>query len=174
VLLQLSKILHGFLIVRGTQAFVVLDLAALEPIGFVFNPLFVVCNREEALSDFPQFHLDDRRHELLEEARDFEQAGPEVVDKVDEKAFDVRAVVVLVRHYHYRAVAQVFDIGVGLSHVEPHNLDHVLQFIVFQDHTCGGVTHIHEFTFEREDTVLVSAYDLDTSHSESLGRVTLC
>ena len=134
VLGEVSEVLLCLLAIRGAQTFVVLDFAACQPTRPFLDPLFVVCDREEAVSLLAMSDFDDRRHELFEESRNLEQAGPEMVDKVYQEAFDVGAIVILICHYHDRPVTQVTRVRILLPHVEPHDFDNVLQLIVLENH----------------------------------------
>ena len=55
-------------------------------------------------------HLNDRGNEFLEELM-FEEVGPVVVNEVNEEALDVRAILVLICHYHQTTISVVVGKG---------------------------------------------------------------
>lgn len=128
VAFDLTEVLFCFGGRGRAQALVILDLATLKAsIATLLDPVFIVGDREEGLRGArPMAHFDDRRDEFLEEPWHLEQAWPEVMDKINEEALNVGAIVVLISHDHDRAIAKLFHIRVRLAHVEPHNLDQVL------------------------------------------------
>lgn len=82
-----------------TETLVVFNFPILAVFGG-FVPLFVVGQRKETFGFVSLGGFDNRRDEFFEEAFDFQQARPEVVNEVDDQAFDVGAIVVLICHYH--------------------------------------------------------------------------
>jgi hypothetical protein len=48
--------------------------------------------------------LDDRSHELLQETWVLHQRWPEMMDEINQQAFDVRAIMILISHDHDRSV----------------------------------------------------------------------
>ena len=56
-----------------------------------------------------------------------------MVEEIDQQTLDVRAIVVLICHDHDGAVPQVFQIRVGLAHVESHDLNQMLQLLIGQN-----------------------------------------
>ena len=77
-------------------------------------------------------NLDDGSDELLNKVI-LEQVRPVVVDKVDDKAFDVGAVLVLVGHDHEVSVAEGLQcsfISVLLAKLQPKDLYKVNDFLV--------------------------------------------
>ena len=78
------------------------SLSRAEP----FLPLGELCDRIEALAFAGRGRFDDRGDELTQEALAIEEAGEEVLEEVDQEAFDVRAVVILISHNHNAAVAE--------------------------------------------------------------------
>ena len=105
------------------------------PIASLLYPFLIVCNSEELMSRMSSLaDLDDRRDKFFEESRNLEQTGPKVVKKVDEEAFDMRTIVILISHNHDRPVAEILDVCIGLSHKEAHDFYHVLQFLVCENH----------------------------------------
>ena len=126
MVVNVSEIFFGFSSCAGSQAFVVFDL----PAGTIFClrfPLLVFHHGKELLHLPILGCLDDWSDELLQEAlvaseprlpRDApatlkakkveRQVRPEVVKEVDQKALDVRTVVVLVCHDHHLREQQLF------------------------------------------------------------------
>jgi hypothetical protein len=60
-------------------------------------------------------YLDNRRNEFEAEFWDFQQRRPELVNEIQDKAFDVRTIVILIRHNHQMPIAQLFDIVVQFA-----------------------------------------------------------
>ena len=85
-------------------------------------------------------NLDDGSDELLHEII-FEQVRPVVVDKVDDEALDVGAVLVLVGHDHEMAVAESPEgglISVLLAKLQPQDLYKVNDLLVCHQLEGGG------------------------------------
>ena len=83
-----------------TQTFVVLYSKLLQ-VTLLLCPIFILWYREKGLNCLGTFrNFDDRRHELLYKAIDFEKTWPEVMDKVDQQTFDMGAVMILISHNH--------------------------------------------------------------------------
>ncbi len=80
--------------------------------------------------------------------------------EIDQEAFDVGAIVVLICHDHDRPITKILDICVFFTHVETHDFDHVLELIILENHVSGCISHIHEFTFEWENTKTIPTNDL--------------
>ena len=131
--LNVFEVLFGFSRCGCAQSLVVLDFAALNSaIAPLLDPMVVVRDREKALGGGATCHFDDWCDKLLKETWNFQKTWPEMVQKVDQQTFDVGAVMVLICHDHDRAIPEVIDISVGLTHVEAHDLDQILQLLVSQ------------------------------------------
>ena len=98
---------------REKNTLVVLDLPPLCVLGL--GPGLELGQREEAELLCSLGALDNGGHKLNKEAVELEERGPEVVDEVDEKPLDVRAVLILIGHDHQLAVAQRLQAFVGLA-----------------------------------------------------------
>ena len=72
-------------------------------------PLVELWLRVEVVDAFALGGLDNGSDELLEE-RQPQKLRPVVVDKVDQKALDVRAVLILIGHDHYFAVPEGLEV----------------------------------------------------------------
>ena len=98
-------------------------------------PLVELWLRVEVVDAFTLGGLDNGSDELLEE-RQPQKLRPVVVDKVDQKALDVRAVLILIGHDHYFAVPEgleVFHRRVLLLVLEADDLDQVANLLVLHD-----------------------------------------
>lgn len=69
-----------------------------------------------------------------------------MVNEIDYKPFDVRAVVVLIRHDHDRAVAQLLDVLVLRTNFQSYNLAKVRYLWVFADLLGVSLTDVQKFT----------------------------
>ena len=98
MIVNLRKILLGLLCGGGTQTFVVLNFPLLKVAAF--SPLLELVLGEEGFDLVALGGLEERGHELFKEAVHVHKRGPEVMDKVDQQALDVRAIVVLISHDH--------------------------------------------------------------------------
>jgi hypothetical protein len=143
------------------------------PIAVALAPLLVLRHSEEAQLPLPLSALHNRRDELQQEAVYPQQARPEVVYEVDQQAFDVRAIVVLVSHDHQVPVAQLPSVSVVLPELEPQDAHHVRDLLVLADLCDSGVPHIEQLALEREHTVVVTPYHAEATDSQSLSRVSL-
>ena len=79
----------------------------------------------------------------------------------------MRAIVVLICHDHDGAVPQVFQIRVGLAHVESHDLNQMLQLLIGQNLLSRRVPNIHQLTFQRKDSEPVTSHNLETCDRKS-------
>jgi len=95
------------------------------------------------------------------------------VDKVDEQALDVRAVVVLVRHDQQVPVSQLLDVRVLHAVPQPQDLADVLDLLVLHDLGVGGLAHVERLALEREHAVVVAPHDGEPRHGERFGAVAL-
>ena len=62
---------------------------------------------------------------------------------------DVRAVLILICHYHDLAVAQALQVVHGLVLLlvgETHNLYQIVDLLVLHDLLMGGLSHVQQFT----------------------------
>jgi hypothetical protein len=61
-----------------------------------------------------------------------------MVEEVYDQAFDVRAVVVLICHYHNATIAECSDVIVLLSNLKTHNLSKIRNLFIFKNllHIC--------------------------------------
>lgn len=135
VALYLSEVFLCLSSCRGTQTFVILDLAPVKPFrSTLIDPSLKVSDREKALGVLPEVYFDDRRHKLLQEPGYAKKTWPVVVQKVDEETLDVTAVMVLIGHDHDRAISQVSYVCVLFTHEEAHDFDEVLQLNIHEDH----------------------------------------
>lgn len=94
-----------------------------------------------------------------------------MIQKVDNQTFNVRAIVILIRHDHQMAVTKTINrciVGVVL---ESQDLFDVLDFDVFHDGLMGRVSDIEQFAPQREDTVVVTSNDTQSGYSQSLGGI---
>ena len=82
------------------------------------------------------------------------------MDEIDQEAFNVGAIVVLICHDHDRPVSKILDICVFFAHVETHDFDHVLKLIVLENHVGWCISHIHQLSFEWENSKAIPPYDL--------------
>ena len=82
------------------------------------------------------------------------------MNEVDEKSFDMRAIMILISHNHDSAVTQSSGIFIFFFHLKTNNFDQVLQFLVLQNYTDACIPYVHKFTFEWEYSVSISTDNL--------------
>ena len=70
-----------------------------------------------------------------------------MVNEVDDESLDVRAIVILISHYHDRTVAQIAYVCVHFTDVQSHYLYQILQLLILQNLGRACVTYIHKFAF---------------------------
>mmetsp|Transcript_113556 Transcript_113556/g.242368 ORF Transcript_113556/g.242368 Transcript_113556/m.242368 type:complete len:261 (-) Transcript_113556:1491-2273(-) len=144
VVLDLAEVFLRLLRCAGAQALVVLGPVALPAIGLLL-PSLILGHGVEAYCLLALRCLHDRGEELLHKAWQPGQRWPPCVDEVDEQTLDVRAVMVLVRHDHDRAVTEALELGVVLAvEIKAHDLDDILNLRVGHHLMQGGIAHIQQ------------------------------
>jgi len=113
--------------------------------------------------------LDDGSDELSHEPIQFEQRWPEMVDKVDQKALDVRAIVILIRHNHDAAVSQFANVLIFGAYLNPENFNQILNLWILHYLLVASLSDIQEFTSQRKDSILVATDNLDSSKCQTFG-----
>ena len=83
------------------------------------------------------------------------------MDEVNQQPFDVRAVIVLIGHYHDRAIAQALHVLVYATHLNPQDLNKVLDLRVLHDLLVRCLAHVQKFAAKREHTIVVTTDDLN-------------
>lgn len=101
VLFERVEILLGLFISRGTETFVVLDFPILDLITKLLGPNLEIVQSEEALGCLTLFGFHGRKYEFSQKIVRMDKRGPEFVNKIYHKPFPLRAIGVLVCHYHY-------------------------------------------------------------------------
>lgn len=97
----LNQILFSLL---KNNTFIIFDKIALTNFRMLFSPLNAFGNRVEKLCVRVADRLHNRSDELADEITTH-QHRPIAMNKIDEKSFDVRSVLILIRHNHNFAVA---------------------------------------------------------------------
>lgn len=87
------------------------------------------------------------------------------MDEVDDEAFDMTAIVVLISHDHDGAVPEARYILVLLANLKSDDLAEILYLWVLTDLLCHRLPYVQELSTQRETAVLVSADDFNASHS---------
>lgn len=121
--------------------------------------------------------FDNGCNKFLQEALMLKEIWPETIYEINQKTLDMRTIMVLVSHYHDGAVAkseQIILIYVLFSILQTHDLDQILHFIIVIHKFEGDISNIQELSLEREHSVLVPTHDLDSTHGQTLSRVSLC
>ena len=110
-------------------------------------------------------YLHNGSDELLEESRDLQQGGPEVVQEVDEEPFDVRTIVVLIGHDHQVAVAEGGTVVINFAEGKTQYLGDVLNFLILHDLLMRGFSDIQQLPLQRKHAVVVTS-----NYSEAADR----
>ena len=147
---QIAEILLSFLRSGSSQTFVVLDVVSLSFI-MRLQPVLVLLQGEEheALPSLRGFH--DGGDKLLQEV-EFQQRGPEHLEKIDDQSFDMRAIIILIRHDHELSITQRRHIIVHCVESIPHrstshkletqNLHEVVNLLVFDHRSTRHIANI--------------------------------
>ncbi len=94
-----------------------------------------------------------------------------MVQKVNDEALDVAAVVVLIRHDHELSIPEAAHVLVIFPELKPHDLHDILNFFVFHDLSVIRFTNIQRLPFQRENTVGVAANNCESTDSEGFGTI---
>jgi hypothetical protein len=112
-----------------------------------------------------------------------------MVQKVDEKSFDVRSVVILradgqwqlptavtpvtrlIGHDHELSISQAAHIGIVLVVLKAHNLLDILDLFVLHDLVVLRLAHIEQLAAQREDAKIITPDNTESGHGERLGGV---
>ena len=94
-----------------------------------------------------------------------------MVQKVDDESFNVRTVVVLVRHNHDVSVAKGRRVRVRVSDVESHDFHDVLNFGVTDDRGVAGIPNVQQLAFEWEHAIFCLLYTSPSPRDGLLSRM---
>ena len=111
----LSEVLLGLLRRGCSQPFVVFDLPYLQVFIYCPDIKFVLCEERHYVS--AARCLEQGCHELIHETIHLKKWWPEKVDEVDDQSFDVRAIGVLISHYHNFTVSQTLGVFILLANL---------------------------------------------------------
>ena len=106
--------------------FVIFDFPSLA-IRVVFLPIHVLRDGEKRELFLSLGALHDGCDELLQKSINFEQGGPEVMQEIDEQAFDVTAIVILIGHNHQMAITKGTCIVVFFAEGQPNKSSSISQ-----------------------------------------------
>lgn len=98
MLINGTKVLFGFLGGGGTQTFVILDFPTFEIL--VLSPLFILWNSKERFNLISFCCFDNGSNEFFQKSIVFHKRRPEMMNEVYEQTFNVRAIMILISHYH--------------------------------------------------------------------------
>ncbi len=94
-----------------------------------------------------------------------------MVQKINDEALDMAAIVVLIGHDHELSVPQAAHVLVVFSELKPHDLHDVLNFFILHNLSVVRLTNIQRFAFERENTVRVTANNGESTYSKGFGTI---
>jgi hypothetical protein len=89
------------------------------------------------------------------------------MQEVDEESLNMRAIVILISHNHYRAISEshhIFSCHVFLSVLQSHDFDQVLDLIIVIHEFDRDISYIQELSFQGENSIFISANDLNAAH----------
>ena len=98
---------------------------------------------------------------------------PVVVQEVDEQAFDVRTVLILICHDHQATIAQRLEILYGLALfvvLQTKDLDQAVDLSILH-FFVGSFHNVQNFSIQGEDSELVAANNTKTKDSKGFGRI---
>ena len=103
-----------------------------------------------------------------------EEVGPVVVEEIDDEAFDVRAIGVLIGHDHDVPVAQALrPVLILVALLQAQDSFEVLDLLVLHNLLVIGVARVGHLAAEGEHAVAVTADDGEPRHRQRLGGVSL-
>ncbi len=110
----------------------------------------------------------------LKEAGVLEEVWPVVVEEIDDEAFDVGAIGVLISHDHDVPVAQALrPVLILVALLKAQDGLEVLDLLVLHNLLVIGVARVSHLATEGEHAVAVAADDGKPRHRQCLGRVSL-
>mmetsp|Transcript_59322 Transcript_59322/g.130245 ORF Transcript_59322/g.130245 Transcript_59322/m.130245 type:complete len:308 (+) Transcript_59322:2227-3150(+) len=96
------------------------------------------------------------------------------MDQIDQKALDVGAIGILIRHDHDGAIAQALQLGIILFvEVQPDDFDEVLNFLVGHHLLQRSIAHVEHLSTKWENAPLITSDDAKSGNGQRLGRVAL-
>ena len=116
--------------------------------------------------------LEHRSHKLSQKVTAMNKLGPEVLEKIEHKTLDVRAVVVLVGHDQHSAVPQLaierlVRVGAVLcSKLEAEDPAQRVDLGVARQLACRRVAHVQELPTKRKHPVVLTAHHLRRKQEE--------
>mmetsp|Transcript_20803 Transcript_20803/g.31270 ORF Transcript_20803/g.31270 Transcript_20803/m.31270 type:complete len:245 (+) Transcript_20803:855-1589(+) len=98
-----------------------------------------------------------------------------MMNEVDHKTLDVTSIMILISHDHQMSISEGLYIGfiVGRAEFEAHNLYKIHNLLILHDLSMCRITNIEWLTLQGEHSIVVSANNRKTTHSQRLGRVSL-
>ena len=120
MLLEIHEIRLSFFICACSQTFVVFHLPFISEGSLCFVPVLIVLNSEKANSFFALDFgdLDYGGDEFLQESVALNKIRPKMVNKVNDKTFYVRPIMILIGHDHQRAITKTFLIFILFSNLK--------------------------------------------------------
>jgi len=95
------------------------------------------------------------------------------MDKVDQQALDVRAIVVLIGHDHEMTVSELLGVVVRNAVLQAEDLLDGVDLLVLAQLYGSGLANVQQLTAERKDAILIATDDREARDGESLGTVSL-
>lgn len=111
--LDVAKVLSTFLIVRGSQPFVILHFPGFELITFRSYEIFIVFLCEEGMLLLPLFDFYEWCDEFFQEfGLSVYQTWPKMMHKVNNKSFYMGTISILICHDHNAPISKRFQVFV--------------------------------------------------------------
>jgi len=119
---QITKIFLCFFICWCTKTFIIFNFPSFKIVIYWFTPSFKVlqCEKWMNLSSFSCF--DNRSNKLFQENIRFDKRRPKSMNKIDNKSFNMRTIMILISHNHQRSITKRIYIFISFSKLKTHNL----------------------------------------------------
>ena len=172
--LNRSEIFLRFFCRGRTETFVILDGPAFTLVVDEL-PVFVFRQRVKYARLLALRRLNDGRDKLQQKTRNFQQRWEVRVEKVDQQTFDVRTIVILIRHDHQLPISQRLDgfFIVRFAMLQPQNLFDVGDFRIVLHLIKRSVANVQQLPSQRKHPVVVSANDGQTGNGQCFGGIPL-
>ena len=92
------------------------------------------------------------------------------MDEVDQQAFDMTSIMVLIRHYHDTPIPQHGQhfLSVLLTHLQSNNLDDILNLCVLSNLLTRRIAHVQQLALQGKYAIAVAANHFDSCKSQRL------
>jgi hypothetical protein len=101
--MNMAKIFLGFFGCRRTQTLIVFDFVKFHV--FAFFPYLIFWNSKESFCLWSLRDFNDWGYKFADKTSYFEERWPKMMDEINQKSFNVRAIMILIRHNQQSAIS---------------------------------------------------------------------